>query len=73
VGNSIREELSGNLCRCTEHVGIVKAIQSVGTMQEAGELPDTARSPEQSREIGRINLTGLMYFLRKSSNQMKRS
>jgi carbon-monoxide dehydrogenase small subunit len=38
-GNSrIREELSGNLCRCTGYVGIVKAIQSVGAMQEIGEI-----------------------------------
>ncbi len=37
----IREELSGNLCRCTGYVGIVAAIRAVC----AGRLPATAIAP----------------------------
>ena len=36
----IREGISGNLCRCTGYVNIVKAIQ-----QAAGELRSTAAAP----------------------------
>ncbi|MET0528387.1 MAG: 2Fe-2S iron-sulfur cluster-binding protein, partial [Microvirga sp.] len=32
----VREELAGNLCRCTGYVGIVKAIRSVGVRHPAG-------------------------------------
>lgn len=32
----IREELSGNLCRCTGYVGIVRAIRSVLAHRKAG-------------------------------------
>jgi aerobic carbon-monoxide dehydrogenase small subunit len=32
-GPRIRRELSGNLCRCTGYVGIVKAVQSVASMR----------------------------------------
>jgi aerobic-type carbon monoxide dehydrogenase small subunit (CoxS/CutS family)/carbon monoxide dehydrogenase subunit G len=39
----IREELSGNLCRCTGYVGIVAAIRSVC----AGRLPAAAIVPRQ--------------------------
>ncbi|MBV8849594.1 MAG: (2Fe-2S)-binding protein, partial [Methylobacteriaceae bacterium] len=39
----IREELSGNLCRCTGYVGIVEAIAAVA----AGRAPQAiARAPE---------------------------
>src|ERR687896_124285 len=38
----IRKELSGNLCRCTGYVGIVRAIQRVlASMRRLGEAPDT--------------------------------
>jgi carbon-monoxide dehydrogenase small subunit len=36
----IREGISGNLCRCTGYVNIVKAIQ-----QAAGELRSAAEAP----------------------------
>jgi aerobic-type carbon monoxide dehydrogenase small subunit (CoxS/CutS family)/carbon monoxide dehydrogenase subunit G len=36
----IREELSGNLCRCTGYVGIVNAVRAVA----AGRMPQTAAS-----------------------------
>ena len=36
----IREELSGNLCRCTGYVGIVNAVRAVAI----GKLPGTAAS-----------------------------
>jgi carbon-monoxide dehydrogenase small subunit len=46
----IRLELSGNLCRCTGYVGIVKAIQSAqATVNKAG----TAKKPV-SRAIGPV-------------------
>lgn len=38
----VREELAGNLCRCTGYVGIVKAIRSVGANHRAGR-PVTQR------------------------------
>jgi len=36
----IRLELSGNLCRCTGYVGIVRAISHVLERQRRGELPN---------------------------------
>ena len=36
----IRDELSGNICRCTGYAGIVDAVQAA-----AGEMPDAARVP----------------------------
>jgi len=41
----IREGISGNLCRCTGYVNIVKAIQ-----QAAGEMQATAATPEPVAE-----------------------
>ncbi|HUI16859.1 MAG TPA: (2Fe-2S)-binding protein, partial [Alphaproteobacteria bacterium] len=38
----IRLELSGNLCRCTGYVGIVRAIQSVLAERKAAGLPPAA-------------------------------
>ena len=35
----IRRELSGNLCRCTGYVGIVRAIQRVLAKRESGSDP----------------------------------
>jgi carbon-monoxide dehydrogenase small subunit len=40
----IRVELSGNLCRCTGYVGIVRAIQSVLAAVKAEPLPGTSAS-----------------------------
>ena len=40
----IREGISGNLCRCTGYVNIVKAIQ-----QAAAELPDGGAAPVAGR------------------------
>jgi carbon-monoxide dehydrogenase small subunit len=48
----IRKELSGNLCRCTGYVGIVRAIQRVLRQQKSGSEPDflnTAPSIPSSR------------------------
>ena len=36
----IRLELSGNLCRCTGYVGIVRAIRRVLDQRRKGELRD---------------------------------
>ena len=36
----IRTELSGNLCRCTGYVGIVRAISRVLDQQRRGAIPD---------------------------------
>jgi aerobic carbon-monoxide dehydrogenase small subunit len=39
----IRVAISGNLCRCTGYVNIVKAIQyAAGKMQESAEVPVSA-------------------------------
>ncbi|MET0963085.1 MAG: 2Fe-2S iron-sulfur cluster-binding protein [Noviherbaspirillum sp.] len=42
----IRVELSGNLCRCTGYVGIVRAIASVLAEQNAGAPELSAPAPE---------------------------
>lgn len=39
---TVREELSGNLCRCTGYVGIVNAVCAVS----AGKVPATAQAAE---------------------------
>jgi carbon-monoxide dehydrogenase small subunit len=36
----IRRELSGNLCRCTGYVGIVRAIQRVLAKRKSGSEPE---------------------------------
>jgi len=43
----VREELAGNLCRCTGYVGIVKAIRSVGARHpvRAGHAVKKSASP----------------------------
>ena len=43
----IREEMSGNLCRCTGYMGIVSAIRQVGA-----ETPDLAGLPPSKARIG---------------------
>jgi len=39
--DQIRHEMSGNLCRCTGYVGIVKAITSAA--EQLAESPDQRR------------------------------
>ena len=41
----VREELAGNLCRCTGYVGIVKAIRSVGARHPVGAVPVVRKAP----------------------------
>ena len=48
----IREGISGNLCRCTGYVNIVKAIQ-----QAAGEMAAAAETQTAGR-AGRGRLSG---------------
>jgi aerobic carbon-monoxide dehydrogenase small subunit len=46
----IREELSGNLCRCTGYVGIVNAVAAVLAEARAGkERAKAARAPDPQR------------------------
>ncbi len=40
----IRRELSGNLCRCTGYVGIIKAVQSVGSRNLASRIVEKPSS-----------------------------
>jgi carbon-monoxide dehydrogenase small subunit len=42
----IREEMSGNLCRCTGYLGIVRAIQSVVATRAASNEVATAEKPK---------------------------
>jgi len=51
----IREEMSGNLCRCTGYVGIVRAISSVAEARRASnELPlQEAKAPPPPRFMPR--------------------
>ena len=41
----IREGISGNLCRCTGYVNIVKAIQQAGAQMRAADAPAPAAEP----------------------------
>ena len=49
----IREGISGNLCRCTGYVNIVKAIQ-----QAAGEMAAAAETADGRLRAGRGRLSG---------------
>jgi carbon-monoxide dehydrogenase small subunit len=42
----IREEMSGNLCRCTGYVGIVRAISSVAQSRSASNEPALPERPK---------------------------
>src|SRR5919202_1607203 len=42
----IREEMSGNLCRCTGYVGIVRAISSVAQSRRASNEPSVLEAPK---------------------------
>ncbi|PDT73433.1 (2Fe-2S)-binding protein [Bradyrhizobium sp. C9] len=49
---ALREELSGNLCRCTGYVGIVAAIKKVATGRSPTSRPRWHRSSSGSRAQG---------------------
>ncbi len=48
----IRLELSGNLCRCTGYVGIVRAIRHVLERQRNGELANPTRAETRLGPVG---------------------
>lgn len=48
----IRLELSGNLCRCTGYVGIVRAIRRVLDERRAGALAASAAEPRRLGPVG---------------------
>ena len=48
----IRLELSGNLCRCTGYVGIVRAIRRVLEERRAGALAASAAEPRRLGPVG---------------------
>ena len=48
----IREGISGNLCRCTGYVNIVKAIQqAAGTLRESQSAPVVAADSVEGQEV----------------------
>ena len=48
----IREGISGNLCRCTGYVNIVKAVQqAAGTLREAASAPVVAAETVDGQEV----------------------
>jgi carbon-monoxide dehydrogenase small subunit len=48
----IREGISGNLCRCTGYVNIVKAVQqAAGTLREAASAPVVAAGTVDGQEV----------------------
>lgn len=48
----IREGISGNLCRCTGYVNIVKAVQqAAGTLREAESAPVVAAETVDGQEV----------------------
>ena len=49
----VREELSGNLCRCTGYVGIVEAVRSV--LADPPAQDTTIRPPEGPAPVGAIS------------------
>jgi aerobic carbon-monoxide dehydrogenase small subunit len=48
----IRNEISGNLCRCTGYVGIVRAISRVLDEQRNGQLTPVARTEAPLGPVG---------------------
>ena len=48
----VRLELSGNLCRCTGYVGIVRAIRRVLEERRAGALAASAVAPRGLGPVG---------------------
>ncbi len=50
--DEIREGISGNLCRCTGYVNIVKAIQqAAGTLRESESAPVVAAATVDGQEV----------------------
>ena len=50
--DEIREGISGNLCRCTGYVNIVKAIQqAAGTLRESESAPVVAAETVDGQEV----------------------
>jgi carbon-monoxide dehydrogenase small subunit len=48
----IREGISGNLCRCTGYVNIVKAIQqAAGTLRESASAPVVAAGTVEGQDV----------------------
>jgi carbon-monoxide dehydrogenase small subunit len=48
----IREGISGNLCRCTGYVNIVKAIQqAAGTLREQDSAPVVAAETVEGQDV----------------------
>ncbi len=47
----IREEMSGNLCRCTGYVGIVRAISSVVQARRASNEALVAEAPKVQKDV----------------------
>jgi carbon-monoxide dehydrogenase small subunit len=49
---AIREGISGNLCRCTGYVNIVKAIQqAAGTLREGESAPVVAAGTTEGQDV----------------------
>jgi carbon-monoxide dehydrogenase small subunit len=49
---AIREGISGNLCRCTGYVNIVKAIQqAAGTLREGESAPVVAAETVEGQDV----------------------
>jgi carbon-monoxide dehydrogenase small subunit len=55
-GARIRRELSGNLCRCTGYVGIVKAVQSVASMRLLPSVAAPGLQLDEARDRGLGNV-----------------
>ncbi len=50
--DEIREGISGNLCRCTGYVNIVKSVQqAAGTLREAASAPVVAAETVEGQEV----------------------
>ena len=57
----IRLELSGNLCRCTGYVGIVRAISRVLQEVRSGALAAAASEPRKLGPVGSGRADGIVH------------
>jgi carbon-monoxide dehydrogenase small subunit len=55
----IRHGLAGNLCRCTGYHNIVKAVQHAAQLQQRGEVPEPAMSPQAEANAQELAAKGL--------------